>query len=98
MSLFFGLLLLILIYEGLTGLYILGINDGDKSIDFHNKCDKIGPNITFVKTKNDYIFGGFTFKNWEHLLRDINIDKPNCGSASRDSRAFGFSINLKKNL
>ena len=71
-------------------------DDGDKSIDFHNRCDKIGPNITFVKTKKGYIFGGFTFKNWEHLQRDINIDKPNLGSASRDSRAFGFSINLKK--
>ena len=71
-------------------------DDGDKSTDFHNRCDKIGPNITFVKTKKGYIFGGFTFKNWEHLQRDINIDKPNLGSASRDSRAFGFSINLKK--
>ena len=71
-------------------------DDGDKSTDFHKRCDKIGPNITFVKTKKGYIFGGFTFKNWEHLQRDINIDKPNLGSASRDSRAFGFSINLKK--
>ena len=71
-------------------------DDGDKSADFHNRCDKIGPNITFVKTKKGYIFGGFTFKNWEHLQRDININKPNLGSASRDSRAFGFSINLKK--
>ena len=70
--------------------------DGDKSFDFHNKCDKIGPNITFVKTKKGFIFGGFTFKNWEHLQRDINMDKPNLGSASRDSRAFGFSINYKK--
>ena len=70
--------------------------DGDKSIDFHKKCDKIGPNITFVKTKNGYVFGGFTVKNWEHLKRDINVNKPNLGSASRDSKAFGFCINYQK--
>ena len=70
--------------------------DGDKSSDFHNKCDKIGPNVTIVKTKKGYIFGGFTVKNWEHLKRDIDINKPNLGSASRDSRAFGFCVNLQK--
>ena len=70
--------------------------DGDKSLDFHNKCDKIGPNLTVVKTKNGFIFGGFTVKNWEHLKRDININKPNLGSASRDSKAFGFCVNLQK--
>ena len=70
--------------------------DGDKSLDFHNKCDKIGPNITIVKTKNGSVFGGFTVKNWEHLKRDINIKKPNLGSASRDPKAFGFCVNLQK--
>ena len=70
--------------------------DGDKSQDFHAKCDKIGPNITIVKTKNGYIFGGFTYKNWEHLKRDINVNKPNLGSATRDPKAFGFSVNYQK--
>ena len=70
--------------------------DGDKSLDFHNKCDKIGPNITIIKTKNGSIFGGFTVKNWEHLKRDINLNKPNLGSASRDPKAFGFCVNLQK--
>ena len=70
--------------------------DGDKSLDFHNKCDKIGPNVTIVKTKKDYVFGGFTAKNWEHLKRDINVNKPNLGSASRDIRAFGFCVNIQK--
>ncbi len=40
--------------------------DGDKSLDFHKRCDKIGPNITFIKTLKGDIFGGFTVKNWEH--------------------------------
>ena len=70
--------------------------DGDKAVDFHNKCDKIGPNVTIIKTKKGYIFGGFTIKNWEHLKRDININKPNLGSASRDLRAFGFCVNIQK--
>ena len=70
--------------------------DGDKASDFHKRCDKIGPNITLVKTKNGYVFGGFTTKNWEHLKRDININKPNLGSASRDPNAFGFSVNYQK--
>ena len=70
--------------------------DGDKAADFHKKCDKIGPNITLIKTKKGYIFGGFTFKNWEHMPRDIDVNKPNLGSASRDSRAFGFSVSNQK--
>ena len=70
--------------------------DGDKSLDFHKRCDKIGPNITFIKTLKGYIFGGFTVKNWEHLKRDINVNKPNLGSASRDPKAFGFSVNYQK--
>ena len=70
--------------------------DGDKSKDFHKKCDKIGPNVTLVKTKKGYVFGGFTAKNWEHLKRDININKPNLGSASRDMKAFGFCVNIQK--
>ena len=70
--------------------------DGDKSLDFHKRCDKIGPNLTFIKTSKGYIFGGFTAKNWEHLKRDININKPNLGSASRDPKAFGFSVNYQK--
>ena len=70
--------------------------DGDKAVDFHNKCDKVGPNVTIIKTKKGYVFGGFTVKNWEHLKRDININKPNLGSASRDMKAFGFCVNIQK--
>jgi hypothetical protein len=70
--------------------------DGDRAADFHSKCDKIGPNITIIKTRKGFVFGGFTFKNWEHMPRDIDPNKPNLGSASRDSRAFGFSVNNQK--
>ena len=70
--------------------------DGDKALNFHEKCDKIGPNITFILTSSNFIFGGFTMKNWEHLKRDINENKPNLGSASRDAKAFGFCVNYQK--
>lgn len=39
--------------------------DGESSKDFHKRCDKIGPNITLVKTNKNIIFGGFTNNNWE---------------------------------
>ena len=70
--------------------------DGDKAADFHKKCDKIGPNVVLIKTRKGNIFGGFTFKNWEHLERDVDPRRPNLGSASRDSNAFGFSVNKQK--
>ena len=70
--------------------------DGDKAADFHKKCDKIGPNIVLVKTRKGNIFGGFTFRNWEHLQRDIDINRPFLGSASRDPNAFGFNVNYQK--
>ena len=43
-----------------------------------------------------YIFGGFTFKNLEHMPRDIDVNKPNLGSASRDSHSYGFSASNQK--
>ena len=70
--------------------------DGDRASDFHQRCDKIGPNVVLIKTKRGNIFGGFTLKNWEHMARDIDINRPNLGSASRDSKAFGFSVNNQK--
>ena len=83
-------------YDLFFNLVYRASEHGDKASDFHERCDKIGPNITFVKTRNEYIFGGFTVKNWEHLKRDINVNKPNLGSASRDPKAFGFSVNYQK--
>ena len=70
--------------------------DGDKASDFHCKCDKIGPNITLIKTRKGQVFGGFTIKNWEHMQKDIDVNKPNLGSATRDARAFGFSVSNQK--
>ena len=70
--------------------------DGDKAANFHQKCDKTGPNIVLIKTRKGCIFGGFTFRNWEHLTRDMDVNRPNLGSASRDTNAFGFNVNKQK--
>jgi len=70
--------------------------DGDTSKNFHSKCDFIGPNIILIKTKEDYIFGGFTTKSWKHLFKDINKDEPEVGTELKDEKAFCFSINEKK--
>ena len=70
--------------------------DGDLAKDFHSLCDFIGPNITVVKTKKGYIFGGFTIKSWKHLYKDIKKDDPEYGTEYKDIKAFGFSINKKK--
>ena len=70
--------------------------DGDNAKDFHFKCDFIGPNLTVIKTKKEYIFGGFTIKTWKHLFKDINSEDPECGTELKDEQAFGFSVNKNK--
>ena len=70
--------------------------DGDSAKDFHFKCDFIGPNLTVIKTKKEYIFGGFTIKTWKHLFKDINNEDPECGTELKDEQAFGFSVNKNK--
>ena len=70
--------------------------DGDTSKNFHSKCDSIGPNLTIVKTKKGYIFGGFTNKGWKHLFKDIRKNDPEFGTDYKDEKAFGFSFNLQK--
>ena len=70
--------------------------DGDTSKIFHEKCDKIGPNITLVKTGDGHRFGGYTKNNWEHLKEDIIEKNPDIGSSKEDINAFCFSVDLHK--
>ena len=58
--------------------------DGDKSENFHSKCDNIENTLIIIKTTNNEIFGGFTTKCW-NSLGYIN-----------DPKAFVFSINNQK--
>ena len=73
-----------------------GSKDGATAKDFHAKCDLSGPNITLIKTKKNYIFGGFANKGWKHLFKDIRKDDPEYATEYKDEKAFCFSYNLKK--
>ena len=77
-------------------LVFRGSRDGDKAKNFHSKCDLIGPNITLIKTKKGFVFGGFTLKSWKHLYKDVKKDNPEHGSEHKDKECFCFSVNLQK--
>ena len=55
--------------------------DGDSSTTFHNKCNKKGPTITFIKTTAGKKIGGFTMLSWEST-----------GGYRKDNDAFIFSL------
>ena len=59
---------------------------GDKISEFHKKCDNIDNTLMIIKTKTNFIFGGFTHSGW----------KNDRGKDIYDDKAFCFSLNLKK--
>ena len=59
--------------------------DGDNRKAFHDKCDNKFPTITLVKTEKNIIFGGYTEVPWKRE-----------GCATRDSKAFCFSLTENK--
>ena len=67
-------------------------SEGGDEAAFNEKCNGVCPGVVLVKTRKGDVFGGFTFRNWEHLARDMNINRPNLCSASRDSIAFAFDV------
>ena len=73
-----------------------GSRDGDRAKNFHTKCDVIGPNITLIRTKKGFIFGGFTIKSWKHLYKDVKKDNDEYGTEYNDKECFCFSVDLQK--
>ena len=63
--------------------------NGDDKNSFHKFCDNIGPSLLVIKTKSNYIFGGYTKENWE------NVNNTNYKD---DNTAFLFSINNKEKI
>ncbi len=39
--------------------------DGDRSSDFHRKCDKIPNTLVLIKSAGNRRFGGFTTQTWD---------------------------------
>ena len=68
-------------------IFTMSLN-GNTNNDFHKYCDKKGPTLTLIKTKNNKIFGGFTPLDWEEGNDLLKIDKNN--------QTFIFSLDLMK--
>lgn len=62
------------------------IKDGTNTGAFHKKCDGKKPTITFVKTKKNRRFGGYTEKCWNE----------SSGNYIADEKSFIFSIDEKE--
>ena len=66
-----------------------GSVDGYKSKEFHKKCDKQGPTLSIIRSKQfNLLFGGFTTQSWDST---INGNYP-------DKDAFVFSLTKKQKL
>jgi hypothetical protein len=69
-----------------TKLLFKATKDGDKSVEFHNKCDLMGPTITIVKSENGRRFGGYTSISWDKSK----------GNYATDGINFLFSLDTSK--
>ncbi|KAJ5070069.1 btb/poz domain-containing protein [Anaeramoeba ignava] len=72
--------------------------DGFNCKKWHDICDNKGKTLIIIKTKNNYIFGGFTsigFTNDNSKWREKDINKEN--GYIPDSNAFIFSLRNDKN-
>ena len=57
-----------------TKLLFKATKDGDKSVEFHNKCDLMGPTITIVKSENGRRFGGYSSISWDKSKANYSKD------------------------
>ena len=59
--------------------------DGDKSKDFHSKCDNKKNTLIIIKSNSGNTFGYFTTQLWNHT-----------GNFKNDKFAFAFSLDYKR--
>ena len=62
-------------------------SDGDKAIDFHQKCDNIPNTLVIIKSAGKRRFGGFTSQCWESTEKMI---------WNHDENVFLFSLDNQK--
>jgi len=70
---------------GQIPLYVAS-RDGDRGIDFHEKCDGKGPTVTIIKSTTGYVFGGYTDVSWS------------CCTADWHSSTTSFLFQLRPNF
>ncbi len=58
--------------------------DGFEASSFHSKCDDKAKTITIIKTKDNYVFGGYTAVTWD-------------GSNSYKTDAAAYIYSLRRN-
>jgi len=46
----------------------LASKDGDRAVDFHEKCDNKGPTVVIVETTTGNVFGGYTGVSWSRSI------------------------------
>jgi hypothetical protein len=54
-----------------TKLLYRGSRDGTSSTIFHNKCNSMGATLTLIKTKDNYVFGGYTKNSWSSTAGSV---------------------------
>ncbi|KAK3748598.1 hypothetical protein QZH41_005225 [Actinostola sp. cb2023] len=73
--------------------------DGWSAATFHSKCNNKGPTITIIKVK-DYIFGGYSDKDWpRRARRDItnkNSAQVTMDDVRQETRRLIMSLNSTK--
>ncbi|CDW86071.1 tldc domain-containing protein [Stylonychia lemnae] len=69
--------------NGICKLIYKASRDGFKAINFHQKCDNQGPNISFIQSEHGEVFGGYTSLSWT---------SPDSGLHLQDNDAFLFSL------
>ncbi len=59
-------MILALMIESKDGVLLYrATRDGFKASSFHSKCDGKAKTITIIKTKANYVFGGYTAASWD---------------------------------
>ena len=65
-----------------------GSRDGFTEKEFHSKCDKVSPTISFIKSDKNKIFGGYTEQTWKYIEWQANYTQ----RWKSDDKAFLFSF------
>ena len=70
-----------------------GSRDGFEARKFHSKCDMKGRTLVIIKSKDGYIFGGYSTISWESTKWNGKCGKDN--NARRQGYGFEFVFTLK---
>ncbi|KAJ5075294.1 pep-cterm sorting domain-containing protein [Anaeramoeba ignava] len=73
-----------------------GKKDGFSSHTFHEKCDNKGKTLVLIKTKDQYIFGGFSEVGWTKDMSKVSKKKDRYWYI-KDDNSFLFTLSNPKN-